>query len=59
VKGSRSEHVCGDPKLGPEKDRAYGRRIAEAALEAVETVVAEPVLFDPAELRQKGAAIAT
>ncbi len=51
--------MCGDPKLGPEKDRAYGRRIAEAALEAVETVVAEPVLFDPAELRQKGAAIAT
>ena len=27
VRGSRIEHVCGDPALGPEKDYAYGLRI--------------------------------
>ena len=59
VKGARIEHVCGDPKLGPEKDRAYGRRIVETALEAIETVVEEPMLFDPAELRLREKAVAS
>ena len=27
VRGCRIEHVCGNPDLGPEKDREYGLRI--------------------------------
>ena len=47
IKGSRIEHVCGNPALGPEKDRAYGRRIVQMALRALETPVTGPTLFDP------------
>jgi hypothetical protein len=50
VRGSRIEHVCGDPGLGPEKDRLYGQRIVETALRAVESPVAEPTLFEPTGL---------
>ena len=48
VRGSRIEHVCGNPALGPEKDAEYGRRIIRAALEALQTPVAKPTLFEPA-----------
>jgi hypothetical protein len=48
VRGSRIEHVCGDPALGPEKDRLYGGRIVDAALRSIQTPVTEPTLFDPA-----------
>jgi glycine reductase complex component B subunit gamma len=50
VRGSRIEHVCGDPDLGAEKDYAYGLRIVHTALKALQTPVDGPTLFDPAEL---------
>ena len=50
VRGSRIEHVCGDPDLGPEKDYAYGLRIVRTALLALTQDVDGPTLFDPAEL---------
>ena len=50
IRGSRIEHVCGDPNLGPEKDYAFGMQIIQTALHAVCTPVSEPTLFDPLEL---------
>jgi hypothetical protein len=50
VRGCRIEHVCGDPRLGPDKDRAYGLRIIRAALRALRTPVNGPTLFDPETL---------
>lgn len=47
VRGARIEHVVGDPKLGPEKDHAYGLKIVRGALSAVESPVGGPTLFDP------------
>jgi hypothetical protein len=47
VRGSRIEHVCGDPGLPPEKDYAYGMRIITGALAAIGTPVSGPTLFDP------------
>jgi hypothetical protein len=52
VRGSRIEHVCGDPALGPEKDYAYGLRIIRTALQALQTSVERPTLFDPAEVQE-------
>jgi len=49
VRGCRIEHVCGNPDLGPEKDREYGLRIIQTALRALATKVSGPTLFDPAE----------
>jgi len=49
VRGSRIEHVCGDPELGLEKDFAYGLRIVRTALKALQTPVDGPMLFDPSE----------
>ena len=46
VKGSRIEHVCGDPALPPEQDRAVGRQVVTAALTALRTEVRGPTLFD-------------
>ena len=45
VRGSRIEHVCGDPSLGPEKDYAFGMQIVKAALDAIATPVGGPTLF--------------
>lgn len=47
VRGSRIEHVCGDPTLAPDEDRALGERIVATALRAVSTNVTRPTLFDP------------
>ncbi len=47
IRGSRIEHVCGDPHLGPEKDYAYGMRIIRTALAAMQTPVSGPTFFDP------------
>ena len=47
VRGCRIEHVCGNPELGPEKDRAYGLQIIRTALRALQTPVDHPTLFDP------------
>ena len=50
IRGARIEHVCGDPNLGPEKDYAYGMRIVRTALQAVQTAVTGPTLFDPMDM---------
>jgi hypothetical protein len=50
IRGSRIEHVCGDPDLGAEKDYAYGMRIIQTALHALSTPVPGPTLFDPLEM---------
>ena len=49
IKGSRIEHVCGDPELGPEKDFAYGVEIVRTGLNALQTAVTEPTLFEPGQ----------
>jgi len=46
IKGSRIEHVCGNPGLPPEKDRDVGRQILRTALDALRTAVPGPTLFD-------------
>jgi len=53
VRGSRIEHVCGNPALGPEKDREYGLRIVGTALKALQTTVTGPTLFDPEQAQVK------
>lgn len=58
VRGARIEHVCGNPGLGPEKDREYGRRIVLTALKALQLSVKEPTLFDPADMLAKEGAAA-
>ena len=47
VRGMRVEHVCGDPNLNEENDRRLMRRIVETALQALQTEVTGPTLFDP------------
>ena len=47
VRGCRIDHVCGNPELGPEKDRAYGLQIVRTALRALQTEVPGPTLFAP------------
>jgi glycine reductase len=47
VKGIRVEHVCGDPLLSRADDRKLQRHIVEAALEALQTSVDGPTLFEP------------
>ena len=54
IKGARIEHVCGDPALGPDKDHAYGLRIVKTAIRALQTAVAGPTVFDPAEVEPAG-----
>ncbi len=49
IRGARIEHVCGDPGLGAEKDFAYGLEIIQKALEAIQTQVSGPTLFEPGE----------
>jgi glycine reductase complex component B subunit gamma len=46
VKGVKIEHVCGDPSLGPTGDAALRRRIVERCLDALQTPVSAPTLFD-------------
>ena len=47
VQGVKIEHVCGDPSLSPAADRALRRRLAEQALRALQTPVAQPTLLEP------------
>jgi hypothetical protein len=49
IRGARIEHVCGDPELGAEKDFAYGLQITRKALEAIQTRVSGPTLFEPGD----------
>ena len=48
VQGVKIEHVCGDPTLPPEADRALRRRIVEQALKALSTAVERPTLVGTA-----------
>jgi betaine reductase len=48
VQGVKIEHVCGDPGLPPEADRALRRRIVERALTALSTDVQQPTLVGAA-----------
>ncbi len=47
IHGARIEHVCGNPGLTPEMDHAYGRRIVQTALAAIQSAVSGPTLFEP------------
>jgi len=49
VRGVKVEHLCGDPGLPPEQDRALMLRIVRTALRAFRTPVEKPTLFEPAE----------
>lgn len=49
VRGVRVEHLCGDPSLSPDQDRALMLRIVRTALGAIQTPVEQPTLFDPAQ----------
>jgi hypothetical protein len=49
IRGARIEHVCGNPSLGPERDRAYRHQIVETALQSLTRALSEPVLLDPSE----------
>ena len=44
VQGVKIEHVCGDPALPPEADRALRRRIVGQALKALGMDVEQPTL---------------
>lgn len=52
IRGARIEHVCGDPGLGAEKDFAFGMEIVRTALEAIQTTVTGPTLFEPGQPSQ-------
>jgi glycine reductase len=46
VPGTKIPHPCGDPNLPVEEDRALRRKIVERALEAVQTEVKGPTVFE-------------
>ena len=45
VQGIKIEHVCGDPSLSPDADRALRRRLVELGLRALTVDVENPTLF--------------
>jgi glycine reductase complex component B subunit gamma len=45
IPGKAIPHVLGDPKLPPERERAYRRALVEQALRALTTEVSTPTLF--------------
>jgi glycine/betaine/sarcosine/D-proline reductase family selenoprotein B len=47
VRGVQVQHPCGDPKLPPEADWDLSLRIVSTALEALQTAVTGPTLFEP------------
>ena len=47
VRGVRIEHVCGNPSLSPEEDRALAEAIVLTALRALQTPIDGPTLFEP------------
>lgn len=46
IKGSRIEHICGNPSLPADKDRAVARQIVQTALAALQAEVSSPTIFD-------------
>ena len=55
VKGVRIEHVCGDPRLSDDLDHELARKIVMTGLEALQTEVTGPTLFEPSKTPQKEA----
>ena len=53
IKGVRVEHLCGDPSLSAEQDAELMLRIARTALDAIQTEVTDPTLFEPAQSTEK------
>jgi hypothetical protein len=53
IKGVRVEHLCGDPSLSPEQDAELMLRIARTALDAIQTEVTKPTLFEPSQPTEK------
>lgn len=49
VRGISVEHVCGEPELSVERDHRLMMRITEAAMQALQTKVDKPTLFEPSE----------
>jgi hypothetical protein len=49
VRGTKIQHVCGDPNLPDEADKALSLRIVQTALDALQTPVSGPTLFEPSE----------
>ena len=49
VRGVKIQHVCGDPNLPEEADKALSLQIVDAALKALQTDVSAPTLFEPSE----------
>jgi len=49
VRGVKIQYVCGDPRLPKEEDEALSMRIVQTALQALQTEVTDPTLFDPSE----------
>ncbi len=47
VRGVRIEHVCGDPSLPSHEDFALRCRLVARALDALETPVERPTVFEP------------
>lgn len=47
VTGTMIPHPCGDPNAPPETDRALRCKIVECALEALQTNVDGPTVFEP------------
>jgi glycine/betaine/sarcosine/D-proline reductase family selenoprotein B len=47
VRGVRIEHVCGDPSLAADEDERLMTAIVDTALQALQTPVAGPTVFDP------------
>ncbi len=47
-------YPTGDPSLSPEAEKAWRRRLLERALEALETAVHQPTVFDVAPAGRAG-----
>ena len=47
MRGTQVQHPCGDPTLPPEADTDLSLRIVSIALEALQTAVTGPTLFEP------------
>ena len=55
VQGVSVEHVCGEPELSPERDQRLQKSITTTALNALQTAVTGPTLFNPADEKTREA----
>jgi len=47
ITGTKIPHCCGDPNVPPEADLAIRREIVKCALDALQTDVDGPTIFQP------------